>query len=606
MPTSDLAETSEWNPGPTAGERASRITFSEYSQATRVDSDLGFTPLDSDFEYDENGASRAVQPRVDQVIGSQIQIERNGRKKNLRIAQLIGNGGMGRVYLAVSIGGSHQTMAIKIAKSGKHADQIHARMQTEATVLQTLNHVNVVRFLGKGQLENGQDFIAMDRIDGPNIVEFLERNERSVREKAALFVKIGNAVAYCHEQGIIHRDIKPANVLIDPENSEPILIDFGIAKLIQPLTSTGAETPAASTPKSSGQKTDGQLVGTIQYMSPEQAKQANQPVDQRTDVYSLGVLLFELIAGKPLFNHTSYEDQSFDSIVSAITSQKYAETIFFQKSADWNADSDLLSAIEIVIEKAIATDIDARYDSVNAFMRDLDEALHNPQVFVRDRMASLAKVDVKSTYIDRSRPRDIKSFVRNPVWQAISLCIAIALFFSFKASPLASTCSNQDKAINIESQVELDSYFCSIESDRLETEKLPGAEVQFKQIAIPESFEFRNKPAPSLFVVDKRNLREHHERLKESKGSLVHPNAKLRWLTFTAPCNSVDDARELSSAAQQQAIIHLNTVVQQMDDGSLREVKSLIRQIPQKTLYRCMVGQDISKSDSDLAPVEDF
>jgi serine/threonine protein kinase/tetratricopeptide (TPR) repeat protein len=210
-----------------------------------------------------------------------------------KLLEQIGEGGFGVVFLAEQIRPVRRKVALKVLKPGMDTKQVVARFEAERQALALMDHPNIARVLDGGQTSSGRPYFVMDLVPGLPITEFCDQAQLNPRERLELFVDTCSAVQHAHQKGIIHRDLKPSNVLVTQQNNEPMVkvIDFGIAKALgQQLTDKTLFTGFA------------QMIGTPLYMSPEQAALANVDVDTRSDIYSLGVLLYELLTGTTPFD----------------------------------------------------------------------------------------------------------------------------------------------------------------------------------------------------------------------------------------------------------------------------------------------------------------
>ncbi len=209
-----------------------------------------------------------------------------GGKYNL--LEELGSGGMGIVYLAEQVEPVRRRVALKIIKLGMDTRQVVARFETERQALAVMDHPNIARVLDAGATERGRPYFVMELARGISITDYCDRHKLSTEERLRLFIGVCQAVQHAHQKGVIHRDLKPSNILVAIQDDRPLpkIIDFGIAK------ATGHRL---------GQRTlfteQGQLMGTPEYMSPEQAEMSGLDVDTRTDIYSLGVMLYELLVG---------------------------------------------------------------------------------------------------------------------------------------------------------------------------------------------------------------------------------------------------------------------------------------------------------------------
>ena len=210
-----------------------------------------------------------------------------------RILRKVGEGGMGIVYEAEQEVPVRRTVALKLIKWGMDTKEVLARFDSERQALALMNHPNIARVYDAGATAEGRPYFAMEYVQGIPITEDRDKHRLAIRDRLTLFVDVCEGVQHAHQKGIIHRDIKPSNILVSTQDDEriPKIIDFGVAKAIsQRLTEHTAYTEL------------GQLIGTPEYMSPEQAEMTNLDIDTRTDVYSLGVLLYELLSGHQPFD----------------------------------------------------------------------------------------------------------------------------------------------------------------------------------------------------------------------------------------------------------------------------------------------------------------
>jgi len=229
------------------------------------------------------------------------------------LLELIGEGGMGMVYLAQQKEPVKRRVALKIVKPGMDSREVIARFEAERQVLALLDYPNIAHVFDAGMTQSGRPYFVMEYVKGLPITEYCDQHKVTIEKRLRLFQRVCNAVHYAHQKGIIHRDIKPSNILVTVQGDrpEPKIIDFGIAKA---LTHSFAEGTLFTQ--------QGQLLGTPEYMSPEQVDMATQDIDTRSDIYSLGVLLYELLSGSQPFDRESLEKGGFASIQRTVREQE--------------------------------------------------------------------------------------------------------------------------------------------------------------------------------------------------------------------------------------------------------------------------------------------
>jgi WD40 repeat protein/predicted Ser/Thr protein kinase len=226
-----------------------------------------------------------------------------------KLLELIGEGGMGLVYLAEQQEPIRRRAALKIVKLGMDTKQVIARFEAEKQMLALLDHPNIARVYDAGTTEAGRPYFVMEYVKGQSITEYCDQHKTSIEDRLKLFRQVCEGVQHAHQKGIIHRDIKPSNILVTVEGDRavPKIIDFGIAKAVTQQFTEGTLFTQ-----------QGQLLGTPEYMSPEQTDLATQDIDTRSDIYSLGVVLYQLLAGVLPFGRESFEKGGFAEIQRVI------------------------------------------------------------------------------------------------------------------------------------------------------------------------------------------------------------------------------------------------------------------------------------------------
>jgi serine/threonine protein kinase len=266
--------------------------------------------LESLLEHDDRATEAFMQPpgsdatatrpttdyRPDALIGTRVG--------GYRIKRLIASGGMGTVYEAVQER-PHRVVALKIIKLGMDTREVVARFESERQALAVMSHPNIAKVFDAGATERGRPYFVMEHVPGVPITEHCDRHKLGIEERLTLFMQVSDAVQHAHQKGIIHRDLKPSNILVayEGQHAAPKIIDFGVAKALnQRLSERTIFTE------------QGQLIGTPEYMSPEQAEMSGQDIDTRADVYSLGVLLYELLSGTLPFDAKTLREAGFAEI----------------------------------------------------------------------------------------------------------------------------------------------------------------------------------------------------------------------------------------------------------------------------------------------------
>ena len=207
-----------------------------------------------------------------------------------RLLQKIGEGGMGEVWLAEQSEPVRRRVALKLVKAGMNTRDVLARFESERQALALMDHPAIAKVFDAGSTPQGVPYFVMEYVAGVHITVYCDNHKLSTRERLELFIHVCEGVQHAHQKAIIHRDLKPSNILVAEVDGRPAprIIDFGVAKaLTQRLTADTMFTRV------------GALVGTLEYMSPEQANTSGEDIDTRTDVYALGILLYELLAGVP-------------------------------------------------------------------------------------------------------------------------------------------------------------------------------------------------------------------------------------------------------------------------------------------------------------------
>ena len=305
-----------------------------------------------------------------------------------KLLQEIGEGGMGVVFMAEQREPVRRKVALKIVKPGLDTKEVIARFEAERQALALMDHPNIARVLEAGAVESGRPFFVMDLVHGVPITEYCNQAKLSTRDRLNLFLPVCEAVQHAHQKGVIHRDIKPSNILVTLQDGKPVpkVIDFGIAKAIDcPLTDKTLFTRF------------GEFIGTPAYMSPEQTQMSGLDVDTRSDIYSLGALLYELLTGSAPFDATRVGGVTQDELVRIIRDEEPAKPSAFISTLGAklptvaehrNVEPQKLEGIvrgelDWIVMQAMDKDRTRRYDSASAFSDDVERFLNQEIVLAR-------------------------------------------------------------------------------------------------------------------------------------------------------------------------------------------------------------------------------
>jgi serine/threonine protein kinase len=302
-----------------------------------------------------------------------------------KLMEQIGEGGMGLVFVAEQQQPVRPKVALKVLKPGMDTRYVVARFEAERQALALMDHPNIAKVHDGGQTASGRPYFVMELVKGMAITDYCDQNQVPIRQRLELFVTVRQAVQHAHQKGIIHRDLKPSNVLVMSHDGTPVvkIIDFGVAKAIgQQLTDKTIYTQFS------------QMIGTPLYMSPEQAGDSGLDVDTRSDIYSLGVLLYELLTGTTPFEKDRLRTVSYDEMRRIIREEEppkpskristlwqAATTLSTQRQSDWKQLSRLFRGeLDWIVMKALEKDRDQRYETANGFAPDVQRYLRDEPV----------------------------------------------------------------------------------------------------------------------------------------------------------------------------------------------------------------------------------
>jgi eukaryotic-like serine/threonine-protein kinase len=323
--------------------------------------------------------------RVDGAAGDRPGDEGTGTRVGpYKLIDRVGEGGMAVVWMAQQTEPVKRLVAVKLIKAGMDSRQVIARFEAERQALALMDHPNIARVLDGGTTGAGRPYFVMDLVKGVPITRYCDGHRLTPRQRLELFIPVCEAVQHAHQKGVIHRDLKPSNVLVALYDGRPVpkVIDFGVAKAAgQPLTDKTLVTAF------------GNIVGTLEYMSPEQAEVNQLDVDTRSDIYSLGVLLYELLAGSPPFTQKDLEKAGMLEMLRVIREKEPSKpstklgtsaglpALAAQRGTESAKLTKLVQGeLDWIVMKALEKDRNRRYETANALSHDISRYLADEPV----------------------------------------------------------------------------------------------------------------------------------------------------------------------------------------------------------------------------------
>ena len=276
-----------------------------------------------------------------------------------RLVKRLGQGGMGSVWLAEQTQPVRRKVALKLIKPGMDTEEVVARFSSERQALAMMEHPAIARVYDAGSTPEGRPYFAMEYVEGVPITDYCDAHNMATRQRVELFMLVCDGIQHAHQKSILHRDLKPSNVLVTEQDSKPVpkIIDFGLAKAME-----------SSADELTMRTRVGVIVGTPRYMSPEQTDYSGADVDTRTDVYSLGIILYELLVGAPPFN----EELPFEELLLKVREEDPERPSKLAKQIP--ADLDWITL------KALEKDRERRYRSPAELASDLGRYLRREPV----------------------------------------------------------------------------------------------------------------------------------------------------------------------------------------------------------------------------------
>jgi len=410
-----------------------------------------------------------------------------------KLLEQVGEGGCGVVYVAEQTEPVHRRVALKVIKLGMDTRQVIARFEAERQALALMDHPNIAKVLDAGATDAGRPFFVMELVKGVRITDYCDRNNLSTTERLGLFVQVCQAIQHAHQKGIIHRDIKPSNILVTLHDGVPVpkVIDFGIAKATtgQRLTDKTLYTAIE------------QFIGTPAYMSPEQAELSGLDIDTRSDVYALGVLLYELLTGKTPFDAKRLIEAGLDEIrriireeeplrpstrLGTLTAEEQTTTAKRRRSEPPKLIHIVRGDLDWIVMKTLEKDRTRRYETANGLAMDIQRHLNNEPVVARPP---------SQFYRFQKLVRRNKLAVAAAVMVALSLIAGLGLF--------AWEYAGKSKALNRVLSAEKAAKVQAERADRNAAE-----EAAQRRRAEASALESRNTLADSDFLEATRHIAE--------------------------------------------------------------------------------------------------
>src|SRR6185437_5634373 len=361
----------------------------DYLQKTCGDDAALRARVEALLQANENAGGFMEPPGRNKTIVLSLPLEEKpgSRIGRYKLLQQIGEGGYGVVYLAEQEEPVRRSVALKVIKLGMDTRNVIARFGAERQALAMMDHPNIAKVFDAGATETGRPYFVMELVRGVKITDYCDEQRLSTRERLGLFMQVCHAIQHAHQKGIIHRDIKPSNILVTVNYGVPVpkVIDFGIAK---------ATTDQLLTDKTVFTAFE-QFLGTPAYMSPEQAAMTSLDIDTRSDIYALGVLLYELLTGKTPFDAGELLAIGLDAMrrticeteperpstrLSTMTGNELGTTAQRRSLGAPKLVSELRGDLDCVVMKALEKDRARRYETANGLAMDIQHFLEDEPI----------------------------------------------------------------------------------------------------------------------------------------------------------------------------------------------------------------------------------
>jgi WD40 repeat protein len=466
---------------------AERLAF--VKEACREDAALCARVLALLAAHEATGGFLVDKPEVATVVlpVTEKPGDRIGRYK---LREKIGEGGCGLVYVAEQEEPVRRRVALKVIKLGMDTREVVARFEAERQALAMMDHPNIAKVLDAGATETGRPYFVMELVRGIRITDYCDQNKLSTQERLDLFIQVCHAIQHAHQKGIIHRDIKPSNVLVTLHDGVPVpkVIDFGIAKAMeQKLTEKTVYTAFE------------QFIGTPAYTSPEQAEMSGLDIDTRSDIYALGVLLYELLTGKTPFDGKELLASGLEAMRRTIREKepmRPSTRLRTMLNGERSTTAErrrteaprlihlLRGDLDWIVMKCLEKDRTRRYDTANGLAMDIERHLNSEPVVARPPSTAYR----------------VQKFVRrNKVMVAAGTAVAVALVLGIAGSTWQAV-----RATRAESKAQ--QAFKSEAAQRQEAEKARANETQLRKQAQMQAYASDMKAAQVALQQNNRGM----------------------------------------------------------------------------------------------------
>lgn len=378
------------------------------------------------------------------------------------LIKLIGEGGGGSVYLAQQTTPVKRQVALKILKLGLDTSNVISRFETERQTLARMEHPHIARVIDAGTTDEGRPFFIMEYVPGESVTEFCDSRRLPVKERLEIFIRICRAIEHAHQKSVIHRDLKPSNILVREQENLPLpkVIDFGVAKAIDPLGGDALHLTIHNL-----------IVGTPAYMSPEQADLENQDIDTRADIYSLGVILFELLAGTTPLQATlpdaadtakalkvlrESDPPRPSSYLKSCTSQEIEVTAANRSRSPGRLIHEVRGDLDLIVMKCLEKNRTRRFGSASELARDLELYLNGAPIMARAPSWNYRM----GKFVSRNRLAVIFS-------GALLATLVVFVFVSFAFALRAKKAEEAQSALRIQAESEREQAIRSAEEANL-------------------------------------------------------------------------------------------------------------------------------------------